>query len=190
MSRLRERRGRRRRQGAKQPVDFGLCSDAAPAVDAGSLDGKSRDDLPSVSPPFGTSHKPKDAVRERFFRTESPPKMAPVRRAFGVHLQRFANLVVADPRRSAEARLVIKPVHTDAGKTLAPHACGMRAIGGDFLVGQPIRLGQNDALARPRPRRASLRIRAVNPRRSESKTISTARPSAILASFAYRRECN
>ena len=79
MSRLRERRGRRRRQGAKQPVDFGLCSDAAPAVDAGSLDGESRVDLPSVSPPFGTSHKPKDAVRERFFRTESPPKMAPVR---------------------------------------------------------------------------------------------------------------
>jgi hypothetical protein len=30
MSRLRERRGRRRRQGAKQPVDFGPCSDAAP----------------------------------------------------------------------------------------------------------------------------------------------------------------
>jgi hypothetical protein len=111
MSRLRERRGRRRRQGAKQPVDFGLCSDAAPAVDAGGLDGKSRDDLPSVCPPFGTSHKPKDAVRERFFRTESPPKMAPVR--LRGHLQRFANLVVADPRRSAEARLVIKPVHTD-----------------------------------------------------------------------------
>jgi hypothetical protein len=83
--------------------------------------------------------------------------------------------------------------HKDRPKTLAPHARGMRAIiqpGGDFLVGQPIRPGQNDALARPRPRRASLRIRAVNARRSaSSKTISTARPSAILACFAYRREC-
>jgi hypothetical protein len=107
---------------------------------------------------------------------QGQPKTASVRRAFGV--RRFADLVIADPRRCAEARLVKKPVHTDAGKTLPQHASGMRAIiqlGGDFLVGQPIRPGQNDALARPR--RPSLRIRAVNARRSaSSKTTSTARP--------------
>ena len=97
--------------------------------------------------------------------------MAPVRRAFGMRLQRFPDLVVADPGRCAEARLVIKTVpkrlrHTPAVCAQLSNLAAISLLVSPSAPARTMRLrardrgalvcgsGPSTPVARPRPKQS------------------------------------